>query len=104
MVEEQEECPCGQSGQEKYTRQGEKDGRGQIIADTMLRCLDSCLSIVGSLWITLKPKSNVILVGRRLKTLTAIWTVERQFTGSVCIVQRDDGGLDQSGSSVGDKN
>lgn len=41
--------------------------RGQIIPDTMLRCLDSSLSIVGSLWITLKPKSNVILAGRRLK-------------------------------------
>ena len=26
MVEEQEECPRGQSGQKKYARQGEKDG------------------------------------------------------------------------------
>lgn len=103
MVEEQEECPRGQSGQEKYTRQGGKDGRGPIIPDTMLRCLDSSLSIVGSLWITLKPKSNVILVGRRLKILAAMWMVERQVTGSVCIVQRGDGGLDQSGSSVGGK-
>lgn len=33
-----------------------------------------------------------------------MWMVERQVTGSVCIVQRGDGGLDQSGSSVGDKN
>lgn len=64
MVEEQEECPHDQSGQEKYTRQGEKDGRGQVIPDTMVRCLDSSLSIVGSLWVTFKPKSNVILVGR----------------------------------------
>lgn len=27
MVEEQEECPRGQSGQEKYIRQGGKEGR-----------------------------------------------------------------------------
>ena len=26
MVEEQEECPRGRSGQKKYARQGEKDG------------------------------------------------------------------------------
>lgn len=42
----------------------EKDGRGQVIPDTMVRCLDSSLSILGSLWVTFKPKSNVILVGR----------------------------------------